>query len=351
MKKIVIICLLLAACACEKAKKNIVWENRNNRTNTLELIDLTSIDTIQLETDTACLIGRVAQLKVCDSGIFIVNDYPNALYHFNQNGNFMGQIGKQGRGPGEYLAIGSIDIDEWNREVVVFDSENCCFLRYDYNGHFLGKIENENMPYGDIICLNDSLYVLQNYFHTSGLTDNPEIVFVKHDGSIVKTLIKRQRMENKKCILPTSGGTTYWAKSKNCNYYIPAGTDLLCCLETNGKNDTIICLGIASRLFPLDISSRKYEKQKGLGYGPLGALSVTTEGVFYLDPAYTDPLSIIGTLTNGIQFVGQLYAKDGTGAGLWTPLTSYQDRFVCLETNLSDGGLNPMVIFFKYKTW
>ena len=33
-------------------KGNSVWENRNNRINIAELIDLTSIDTLQLETDT-----------------------------------------------------------------------------------------------------------------------------------------------------------------------------------------------------------------------------------------------------------------------------------------------------------
>lgn len=330
-------------------KGNVVWENRNNRINMADLIDLTSIDTLQLETDTACLIGRVAQLRVCDSGIFVVNDYPNALYRFDWDGHFVGQIGKQGRGPGEYLAIGSMDVDEWNKEVVVFDSENCCFLRYDYTGHFLGKSENDNLPYGDMACLNDSLYVLQNYFHTSGLAGNPELLFVRQDGSLVRTDIERRGMENKKCVLPTPGETIYWAKSGNHNYYIPAGTDLLCRLEANGRMDTVLCLGVASRLFPLDLSSQKYEEQRELGFGPLSALSVTNEGVFYLNPMYAEPLHVVGTLAGGIQIVGQFYAKDGSGVGLWTPLTSYQDHFVCLETNLSGDGLNPMVIFFKYK--
>ena len=181
------------------------------------------------------------------------------------------------------------------------------------------------------------------------MAGNPELLFVRQDGSLVRTDIERRGMENKKCVLPTPGGTIYWAKSRNRNYYIPAGTDLLCRLEADGRMDTVLCLGIASRLFPLDLSSQKYEEQRGLGFGSLSALSVTDEGIFFLNPMYAEPLHVVGTLVSGIQVVGQFYAKDGSGVGLWTPLTSYQDHFVCLETNLSGDGLNPMVIFFKYK--
>ena len=78
-KSWIILLALWACCSCGEGKQeNIVWENRNKRIDISTLIDLKSVDMVQLETDTTCLIGRVSQLKVCDSGIFIINDYPNA---------------------------------------------------------------------------------------------------------------------------------------------------------------------------------------------------------------------------------------------------------------------------------
>ena len=59
---------------------------------------------IPLETKKESLLGGVSKVKVDGDDVFI--NYYWGLYHFKINGDFVGQIGRKGRGPGEYICTG-----------------------------------------------------------------------------------------------------------------------------------------------------------------------------------------------------------------------------------------------------
>ena len=347
MKSLYILLLGISFIACD-SKSNIVWENRENIVDVSSLINSLSIDTIQLETDTSCLIGRILQLKITEEGIFILNDNPNVLYRFSIEGHFIRKIGMQGRGEGEYLAIGSFDIKQAMQEIVIFDTEECCFKYYNFDGIYLRTVRNKYAPYGDMVSLNDSICALENYFQTSDIPNNPEILILNNRGEIINTYFNRIAMIDKKSILPADGSSIYWSKIGKHHYYIPKGTDELYELNEHGNNIKVSSLNIVSKMFPLDITNEEYKKQKHLKYGPIESLVVTENGMFYASVNYNDrPLEFIGIIKEGIKIAGRFVFTDNTFP-CCTPLTSYKNYFVGIERNVDEYDANPIIVYFKF---
>lgn len=344
---------------CYSDRENIIFSNKETYVNVQDIIDTSSIKYVFLEATPACLIGRIAQLRITDSSIYVLNAMPNVLYRFDNNGKFICQIGKQGRGPGEYLTIGNIDVNE-KQEVILFDSELCRVLVFDKQGKFLRAFENEYYPYGEILCLNDTLYALENYFYNSNIPFNPEILILNDTGKIVRTFLPRKDMIGKKSILSTSGNTCYFARNIHHIFYIPLGSDVLYRLSSNGLyNDTVCCLQLADGMLAMDIKEKDYKTEKKIKYGPIQSLGVTDEGILYGSINFDDrPISLIGNIKEGIKIAGRLCSNEEDWPGLIFPLTTYRDFFVGKKNylalpstmrNANTEDINPIIVFFKFK--
>lgn len=97
-----------------------------------------------------------------ENGDFVIQEFrDNSLKIFNKNGEFLRSVGRRGRGPGEFLQIQEIHINN-NQELLVFDHiQRKVSIFKDFN-HVEDRIIFRNRP--DIATLhqkNDGTYIVR----------------------------------------------------------------------------------------------------------------------------------------------------------------------------------------------
>jgi hypothetical protein len=98
---------------------------------------------IPLETTKESFIESIYQLWMNDS-VILINNWGGGLLMFKQNGKFIKQIGKKGRGPGEYGSIYHFDVI---RDTIYISSTvRRGFLRYTFDGTFCDEIKLNYEP-------------------------------------------------------------------------------------------------------------------------------------------------------------------------------------------------------------
>ena len=101
-----------------------------------------SLQYIKLETTDECLIGGIDKIySVGDKLIILDGRITNSIFFYNQYGAFINKINKKGRGPGEYIAISDIAINDKDEEIIIWDIRSRKLLFYSFGGDFLYDIE------------------------------------------------------------------------------------------------------------------------------------------------------------------------------------------------------------------
>lgn len=145
-------------------QKIIIPENYNNLLQIDSIFE--KITAIPLETNKNCLLTSVFKLTVRDSFVFIQNRMDN-LYVFSLNsGKFIKEIGKKGKGPGEFIELRDFDIGETG-DIYILDYKK--ILKYTKNGVYVKKYMFEFTPDSKIRC-NPTQFGLSNIenFHIWG---------------------------------------------------------------------------------------------------------------------------------------------------------------------------------------
>jgi hypothetical protein len=94
---------------------------------------------IPLETNSQSLLRNINRLAFSDKFIFVC-DF-DKLIQFDEKGNFIRQIGSNGRGPGEYIHVSFFDIDEKSERIYILAWGIHTILEYDFNGKFIRSFE------------------------------------------------------------------------------------------------------------------------------------------------------------------------------------------------------------------
>jgi hypothetical protein len=127
-----------------------------------------NVRTIILEDHDDALIGEIQWIQAFDDYILIF-DFVIAkkLFVFDKNGKFLRQIGRVGRGPGEYLQVVDFCIDTERREIYLLDSGIRKTLKYNLDtGEYINSID---LPKNDvdpslIAYAYDKLYLKVKYY-------------------------------------------------------------------------------------------------------------------------------------------------------------------------------------------
>jgi hypothetical protein len=94
---------------------------------------------IPLETKKSSLVQFISRAHIDGDDLFFQDGWK--LLHFNINGKFLGQLGKTGRGPGEYIC-GGLCLDSENNKVYTKATFRNRIYEFDYNNKFIsGKLK------------------------------------------------------------------------------------------------------------------------------------------------------------------------------------------------------------------
>lgn len=170
----------------------------------IESIPVSSIgkklEYIPLETDTACLLSRIANAEVSDSFIFVTDG--TKLFQFDKNGEFLKQIGSAGRGPGEYSRIADFIVEENSREIYVLSSRKV--LVYGYDGQFIREFKTD-FPSNQFIMRDGNSFVFHPFNLPMGTTEPVYSWYIiDKTGNVQMKLVNTLKRVNKGVIVPYS---------------------------------------------------------------------------------------------------------------------------------------------------
>ncbi len=102
---------------------------------------------VRLTAEQPSLIGKIDQLILCDSFIVVVDKrIAKSIFVFNHDGKFLNRISRLGNGPGEYLLINHVAIND-NNEVCILDNIKCRVTLFDITGKF---ISSHDLPFKSV---------------------------------------------------------------------------------------------------------------------------------------------------------------------------------------------------------
>ena len=147
------------------------------------LID--SIRYVPLETNKSSLIQYIEKVIPFEGSLFVLDMRSKVVLKFDANGKFVMQIGKNGKGPGEYITPTSFEII--NKQIIVWDDRSSKIIYYDTDGTFLmdkklGFRMNHFIAFGKdkYICE----IVARKNFHVQNI-NNYKLIFCQSDWQII----------------------------------------------------------------------------------------------------------------------------------------------------------------------
>ncbi|MFA5816161.1 MAG: 6-bladed beta-propeller [Bacteroidales bacterium] len=128
---------------------------------------LSDFKLIQLEGAVGCYIKEASRIRFLEDKIYIFDNVQNALFMFNENGNFIKQIIQRGKGPGEAIDVVDFDIDRKNKRLLVLELIKKELLVYNLDGIFQFSLKNDFQSFY-FSCLDSTTYAFYiGYFDPS----------------------------------------------------------------------------------------------------------------------------------------------------------------------------------------
>lgn len=198
---------------------------------------------IPLETTKESYIGYIAQLWMNDS-IILINNLGGGLLLFQQNGKFIRKIGKNGRGPGEYLSI--LHFDVIRDTIYVSSTGRRGFLRYTFDGSFCDEIKLKYQPEFFSTTVDQKLACYEHsegkiYVYNININESPDIFTVEYGVTL-----GRHRW-----IQMLNAGYNYLQKTPSGLFYNSFLSDTIWNI-THDKKEPSIILNMKDRLLPYD---------------------------------------------------------------------------------------------------
>lgn len=230
--------IAVAVCSCGSKQNHSVatdgeavlipFEAGLNNERKVLLSDLVEkVEYIPLQTDTNCLIGRLADNNVIRSQKYYFFACRKTLLQYTRDGKFVRTIGSVGQGPGEYSFITDVDVNDASHQVFVSSPDKKINVYDMETGEFLHALPTYGTMSFQIKMLNDSTPVRFLYNMTGSVAHMALITDAKGDT------ISAYPRHN---LFTVEKGMAYIMSSNNDRYLYRSGGDI-CCREN--YNDTI----------------------------------------------------------------------------------------------------------------
>lgn len=219
-----LIALLTGFFACsEKSKSELIQINLPYKTNTeITINDIAkSIQWVQLETRPDAFISRINEVYLHESKLYIWYYFQKILI-FDLDGKFLGALGKQGDGPGEYSSVSAMTIDKDSGEIFVFAYNK--YMKYSPKHELLEEKKMDSsldsgFDYFRILG-GERFGISQEYGNVveGGFANETKLYRFDTDMVVVDTLPLRKVIMEKK--IATALGYTDYISSFDGNHFI-----------------------------------------------------------------------------------------------------------------------------------
>lgn len=146
---------------------------------------------VQLETNAESVLGgRVDQLRWYKGHLYLTaREWPKRLMVFDSTGSFIRQVGRHGKGPGEYRDFGEFTIDKAT-DLIILRDDSGKLIHYDLEGNMVaeGRL-SEFFPTSDIGVYDGDILLVETPQFES---DHHLVHQINTDGSITKSWFKNE---------------------------------------------------------------------------------------------------------------------------------------------------------------
>ncbi len=200
-----------------------------------------SVDFIKLETAKEGLLSWPAEIQIVDDYL-IIFDGTRKIYVYTKDGKFVRQIGRFGRGPGEYVQLADVIVDKQNHLIEIYEDFTRRILVYDFNGKFLRT--NTGFVASSIGKDNKGNYLyFSEYYglHGKDVKEplDTEVLLADAKGNTLSTFKndfipwgKFQAAANASCI-KEFGGELFFNPQRSCTIYKLADLSLKPCYQVD----------------------------------------------------------------------------------------------------------------------
>lgn len=199
--------LIMASCQNNEDKETFMEFDIPEAINNPEEIKMSDfisqISYVELETIPESLLGAVESI-IPAADNYLVYTRKSQVKLFSKNGDFIRDIGKFGKGPGEYQSIGNMFWDEKDQEIIIQSIQSNSLIFYSINGdhlrtfecpyylQFINRLSNGSYLGAVMVpTLMDSVFATYVLFDTDGMVkpfwaskDKPNLdrpsLFMKH---------------------------------------------------------------------------------------------------------------------------------------------------------------------------
>jgi hypothetical protein len=274
---------LVAGCKSEKPSElvNIDVATALKQSGKFSLTEIVSdVKVIQLDTVRDAYFGNMNSLSMTDHFFGFVCDMQKRAYLFDRSGKFITNIGRRGKGPGEYSEPNVLAISPNEQYIVIGDPWQGKLLLFDIAGHFIReKVIKKDSPGWrfEVVKFADktSIYVV---FRRPVKASPGYASILKYDLDFNLTLKILPRpgtdeeageVNHYYTLIPSAESTCFWEAGKDTVYYI----------DRNGT---------ARPGYHLDIKNHCFDQEKGQMklYVP-GQIDFCTKAISLVDlPGY-----------------------------------------------------------------
>lgn len=230
-----------------------------------EDFEIKDIEYIPLETTEHCLLGDISKVLYKDDRYYILDKNQNrGIYIFNKDGNFLSSINKQGEGPGEYIEITDMDVDDENN-VYIADNAKMDIIKYIQANPNNYETIHVREHFMEFCYLNEHSFLLRDVFGPEG--QKMKLASFNHkENSITSILNSKNENINEMDIMKCSKHYLY--RSNEQIYYNERFTPYIYSISQNER--PIEHYTISSEYYIAD------KELKGLEKNPVKFIQETT---------------------------------------------------------------------------
>jgi hypothetical protein len=187
MYKILILFTLVLFCSCNNSDKLKALSFKSVKSINLSIL-IEDFQYVELETTDSSIFSYAKQIIVNNNRLFIMDTQSlNSVFEFDLDGKFVNKISNVGQGPGEYLMLFDMKLNEDKNELWVKDIAQNKILKYDINSL---KFKSEFKPnwealYFDFIPKTDDylIYNIKDIIHNDS-SYAFHIAIMNKDGNV-----------------------------------------------------------------------------------------------------------------------------------------------------------------------